>query len=211
MKTIAIALLSTAVLAGCSSTRHRDDAPRMSDHATISDRCGVGNYRFNHAKHRCEPKSAQTATEAEPTFSYSEEDTIGTTESSVDFDDYRPENQIDLTQEVLFQRGSAKLTQDAQETLDDVAWMIRENEDHIAQVNIEGHAMESASTTRSLALSRARAQAVRSYLVRKGVDPAMLSTVGYGESRPKFNASNASQDELERNERVDFTVETYND
>jgi outer membrane protein OmpA-like peptidoglycan-associated protein len=207
MKKILIALLSAATLAGCSSTRHRDESPRMADHATVADNCGVGNFTFRHLKEPCAPKARATS----DSEYLSSEDAIGTSESSVDFDEFRPENQIDLTQEVLFQRGSATLTRDAQETLDDVAWMIRENEDHIAQVNVEGHAMESATPARNLALSRARAQAVRTYLIRRGVDPSMLATQGYGETRPKFNASNASQDELERNERVDFTVETYND
>ena len=52
-------------------------------------------------------------------------------------------------------------------------------------VTIEGHTDSVGSDAYNLELSRARAHAVRDYLVqRHGIDGARLKTVGYGKARP---------------------------
>jgi outer membrane protein OmpA-like peptidoglycan-associated protein len=52
-------------------------------------------------------------------------------------------------------------------------------------VMVEGHTDAVGSEAYNLELSRARAHAVRNYLVqRHGIDTARLKTVGYGEGRP---------------------------
>ena len=60
-------------------------------------------------------------------------------------------------------------------------------------VTVEGHTDAVGSDAYNLELSRARARAVRDYLVqRHGVDAARLKTVGYGEGRP-FEASRSAR------------------
>jgi outer membrane protein OmpA-like peptidoglycan-associated protein len=52
-------------------------------------------------------------------------------------------------------------------------------------VTIEGHTDAAGPDAYNLLLSRARAQAVRNYLVQqRGIDAARLRAVGYGEERP---------------------------
>lgn len=52
-------------------------------------------------------------------------------------------------------------------------------------VTVEGHTDATGSEDYNLALSQARARAVRDYLVaRHGIDAARLKTVGHGEERP---------------------------
>jgi len=52
-------------------------------------------------------------------------------------------------------------------------------------ITIEGHTDAVGSAAYNLELSRARARAVRDYLVqRHGIDAARLKTVGYGKTRP---------------------------
>jgi outer membrane protein OmpA-like peptidoglycan-associated protein len=52
-------------------------------------------------------------------------------------------------------------------------------------ITVEGHTDAAGSDAYNLQLSRARANAVRDYLVqRHGIDAARLKTVAYGESRP---------------------------
>jgi outer membrane protein OmpA-like peptidoglycan-associated protein len=52
-------------------------------------------------------------------------------------------------------------------------------------VTVEGHTDNAGEGAYNLVLSRARAQAVRDYLVEHhGIDTSRLKTVGYGEDRP---------------------------
>ena len=52
-------------------------------------------------------------------------------------------------------------------------------------VTVEGHTDATGGEDYNLALSRARAQSVRDYLVQHhGIDAARLKTVGYGKGRP---------------------------
>ncbi len=51
-------------------------------------------------------------------------------------------------------------------------------------VTIEGHCDERGSVEYNLALGERRAQSVKSYLVKLGVDGKRLSTISYGEERP---------------------------
>jgi outer membrane protein OmpA-like peptidoglycan-associated protein len=178
------------------------DGGRLDDHATVTSKCGVGNYTFYHLKEACSPVAESSFSDD---YEYVDEDTIGMSESSAFFED----DHIDLTQEVTFKTGSAELDSVGRETLDDVAWVIKSNDDRIARVNIEGHTDSTGSSEMNQALSQSRAQSVRAYLVNRGVDPSKLSASGYGESMPKYNASTATDEELARNRRVDFSIEGY--
>ncbi len=51
-------------------------------------------------------------------------------------------------------------------------------------VHIEGHCDERGTTEYNLALGQRRADAVRSYLVARGVSPSRLRTISYGEEKP---------------------------
>ncbi|CAN0178601.1 unnamed protein product [Chrysoparadoxa australica] len=56
-------------------------------------------------------------------------------------------------------------------------------------------------------LSIDRANAVKQYLVSKGIDSSRIETEGYGETKPI--ASNTSKDGKTRNRRVELTL-SYN-
>jgi outer membrane protein OmpA-like peptidoglycan-associated protein len=77
-----------------------------------------------------------------------------------------------------------------------------------AKVTVEGFADPAGSVEYNLALSQRRADAVRDYINGKGLDPSLVSSVGYGKSR-LVNA-NASRDMpgAELNRRVVFVIET---
>lgn len=65
---------------------------------------------------------------------------------------------------------------------------------------IEGHTDSRASESYNQALSQRRAEAVRQALIERGIDPARLTAIGYGESRPV--ASNATPAGRQQNRRV---------
>ncbi|MCH1582666.1 MAG: OmpA family protein [Flavobacteriales bacterium] len=71
-------------------------------------------------------------------------------------------------------------------------------------VEIGGHTDDIGSDTDNLALSEARAQAVRNYLVSAGVPAKDISAKGYGESRPR--SDNDSVEGRANNRRTEFRI-----
>jgi outer membrane protein OmpA-like peptidoglycan-associated protein len=87
----------------------------------------------------------------------------------------------------------------------------REHADHAAQVmraeptlraSLEGHTDSVGSDAYNLKLSKRRAEAVRDYLVSKGIAASRLTTEGYGESKPV--ASNDTAEGRAQNRRVEI-------
>jgi len=101
----------------------------------------------------------------------------------------------------------------AQPKLDEIAKALKENPE-IKGVTITGYTDRLGSDDYNLALSKRRAESVRFYLMRQGVDGSRLSIVGKGEADPVVQCDQKDQAELikclEPNRRVviePFTVE----
>ena len=77
-----------------------------------------------------------------------------------------------------------------------------------AMVTVEGFADPAGSPRYNLDLSKRRADAVREYLVGKGMGDAQLKSVGYGESRQVRPGAQRDDQGAELNRRVVFVVET---
>ncbi|MBW8459230.1 MAG: OmpA family protein [Thiobacillus sp.] len=69
-------------------------------------------------------------------------------------------------------------------------------------VEVAGHTCSIGTEEYNLGLSQRRAEAVRNYLVSKGVSADRLTARGYGESRPV--ASNATREGRAQNRRVEL-------
>ncbi len=116
-----------------------------------------------------------------------------------------------LAGEVLFDSGQATIKSSARPSLDRIASSLKGKYSGY-NVRIGGHTdsdpiKKSASKWSSNdQLSQARADAVRSYLVNKGVSAGRISAVGYGSSQPK--ASNSTKSGKAQNRRVEITVLT---
>jgi outer membrane protein OmpA-like peptidoglycan-associated protein len=116
-----------------------------------------------------------------------------------------------LAGEVLFDSGQATIKSSARSSLDRIASSLKGKYSGY-NVRIGGHTdsdpiKKSASKWSSNdQLSQARADAVRSYLVSKGVSAGRISAVGYGSSQPK--ASNSTKSGKAQNRRVEITVLT---
>ncbi len=83
---------------------------------------------------------------------------------------------------VLFLVDQSTLTPQARSILDGQAAWLMQNPDYSAV--IEGHADEQGTREYNLALGNRRANAVREYLVSKGVPTTRLRIVTYGKERP---------------------------
>jgi outer membrane protein OmpA-like peptidoglycan-associated protein len=103
---------------------------------------------------------------------------------------------------VHFASDSAALPPGASHDLDDMAISL-EGQPALRLV-LEGHADTSGADGRNLDLSRRRAEAVRQYLIWKGIDPGRLQAQGFNGQRP--SASNDSPEGRARNRRVEFRL-----
>lgn len=83
---------------------------------------------------------------------------------------------------VLFQSGSALLEDASFPRLDRVVeYMTRRPG---VRIRIAGHTDNVGNPQRNRALSEARAQSVRAYLITKGIDGARVEAVGFGDTQP---------------------------
>jgi outer membrane protein OmpA-like peptidoglycan-associated protein len=95
-----------------------------------------------------------------------------------------PEAASALSLPVRFAFDSADILPDARTQLDALAKGIKMLP-RDRTVTVEGHTDATGGEGYNMALSRARAQSVRDYLVQHhGIDAARLKTVGYGKDRP---------------------------
>jgi outer membrane protein OmpA-like peptidoglycan-associated protein len=110
---------------------------------------------------------------------------------------------ITLSGQVLFVTGKSELLPAARDALSQVAKALIDN-DEDQPITVEGHTDSRGNEEQNHELSRARAQAVRDYLVTQGVKAERISAVGYGETRPA--ASNDSPEGRANNRRVEIVI-----
>jgi OOP family OmpA-OmpF porin len=103
----------------------------------------------------------------------------------------------------MFEYNKAKIKVDSHQLLTDVGTVLTENMD-ITKVRIEGHTDGDGSAKYNKKLSQKRANAVRDFIVKLGIDESRLEAVGYGEDRPV--ASNDTDEGKEQNRRVEFNI-----
>ncbi|GBD32058.1 MAG: hypothetical protein KatS3mg081_2226 [Gemmatimonadales bacterium] len=101
---------------------------------------------------------------------------------------------------VNFRSGSAQLTPESHAVLDRVAASLIANP--AVRIEVAGHTDASGSRALNMRLSLARAEAVRNYLISKGVAPDRLVARGYGPDRPV--ADNATPSGRAMNRRVEL-------
>lgn len=103
---------------------------------------------------------------------------------------------------ILYQSGAAVIATESEPALDELTLDLATCPDAI--VHIEGHTDADGDEASNLALSVARAEAVIDALVKRGVNPARLYAVGYGESSPI--ADNETPAGKRLNRRIVVTV-----
>ncbi|HKU45144.1 MAG TPA: OmpA family protein [Polyangiales bacterium] len=103
----------------------------------------------------------------------------------------------------LFQSGKSKLLPGARPKLDEIANVLKEQGER--NIQIVGYTDIQGSSAGNLKLSKARAEAVATYLASKGVPRDKITTNGVGAANPV--APNDTAEGRAANRRVEITVE----
>ncbi len=99
---------------------------------------------------------------------------------------------------VLFETGSAILKKSSNAALDAVSKELKD--DANLNLDVEGHTDNTGSEKANIALSQARANAVKNYIVKKGIAASRITATGMGSSQPV--ADNATAAGKAQNRRV---------
>ena len=105
--------------------------------------------------------------------------------------------------EAYFDFDKAELKPTAEDVLREAVKTVKDNPD--VHVVVEGHTDSIGAEQYNLRLSEQRAEAVKRYLVRQGVDSSRVTTRGYGESRPI--ADNHTREGRAKNRRAEIVVD----
>ncbi len=111
---------------------------------------------------------------------------------------------ITLSGSVLFASGKYALLETAKTKLDQVAEALKAQSDDKRMI-VEGHTDSQGSDATNKPLSLNRANAVREYLVTKGVDSSKITAVGLASSRPLVD--NNTAENRANNRRVEIVIQ----
>lgn len=103
---------------------------------------------------------------------------------------------------VNFGQGSSVLVESSFESLDDLVDML--NESSQMTIQLEGHTDFRGSPTANLKLSQDRVDAVKKYLVGKGIAESRIATKAFGGSQPLSRAN--TPEARARNRRVEVRI-----
>ena len=101
-----------------------------------------------------------------------------------------------------FELDSAVISIDSAPILERAYQMLSKHPE--LRIEISGHTSSEGDPDRNLRLSLARAEAVKAYLVGRGIDAERIQTVGVGSEKPI--ASNGSEEGRRQNRRMEFHI-----
>src|SRR2546430_13453345 len=103
-----------------------------------------------------------------------------------------------------FDFNKVEVKSDGRDILDRAVKTLKDNPD--VKVVVEGHTDSLGSDAYNKKLSERRAEAVKRYLVRQGIDPSRIRTAGYGKS--KSIADNSTEEGRAQNRPSEVVAET---
>jgi len=111
---------------------------------------------------------------------------------------------VTLGADATFDTGKADLKPEGRAKLDDVAAKLRDPSVTIDAMTVTGHTDNVGSAASNLKLSERRAEAVKTYLVSKGLDGSKIRTQGKGLTQPITD--NKTPQGRAQNRRVEVEV-----
>jgi OmpA-OmpF porin, OOP family len=111
--------------------------------------------------------------------------------------------QISILRKINFATNSAEILESSDPLLAEVADVLLRNPD-VRLVEIQGHTDDRGGADHNLRLSQSRAESVRDWLIRHGVEPGRLTARGFGLTKPLV--PNITSSNRARNRRVEFVI-----
>lgn len=206
-----IALVSATMvmggLGGCNSQKKQTEAA-LAEAADLREKVATLDQanrdkdgkiaELQTALSTCQTQLASKPAEPAPTIA----DATGGGGASRDFSQDSDGNmRARLSGDILFDPGQATLKASAKKTLDRIAGEIK-SKYRSSEIRVEGHTdtdpirKAKGRFATNEALSEARADAVRKYLVSKGVSSSRVEAVGYGSSKPKSSKAASRRVEI---------------
>ena len=108
-----------------------------------------------------------------------------------------------ILRNIYFDYDRATFKTGSYSDLNKLEGMLRQNSS--IRVEISGHTDAYGHWQYNRTLSQKRAEAVKDFLTKKGIDPRRIKAVGYGESKP-LATNDDEQEGRELNRRVEFKV-----
>ncbi|MEZ4916092.1 MAG: OmpA family protein [Chitinophagales bacterium] len=113
------------------------------------------------------------------------------------------EEALDLAFKNLeFETGKSIIKKSSYSSLDNLTQILKDHPDY--RLLVEGHTDSVGSAESNMTLSQARANAVKDFLMKKGVSGDKIITKGFGETKPV--ASNDTAAGRQENRRVEMTI-----
>lgn len=107
---------------------------------------------------------------------------------------------IVIASKIYFETNKANLKLLSHSALDDLADILKRNE--LVNLTIEGHTDSDSDNEYNMILSQKRTEAVKDYLISKGISDSRLTAIGYGETKPI--ATNKTAAGKAKNRRVEL-------
>lgn len=102
---------------------------------------------------------------------------------------------------VNFEVGSSVIKEESFEILDKVHFTLEAN--RTLKITISGFTDNTGKKSSNITLSENRSNAVKVYLISKGIEPARMKTEGFGPEKPI--ASNSTRKGRAKNRRIEFS------
>jgi outer membrane protein OmpA-like peptidoglycan-associated protein len=112
-----------------------------------------------------------------------------------------------IAKQINFATGKATILKNSFPVLDNLVNLLKEYKD--AKIAVEGHTDNVGNRAANKKLSQQRADAIKAYLVKKGIDASRIQAIGYGDERPAdgntdIKAGNKTPQQRAANRRVEI-------
>ncbi|MEO8515267.1 MAG: OmpA family protein [Flavobacterium sp.] len=131
---------------------------------------------------------------------------IGNSTSNIELNQKKAEiveNTI-VIENIYFDYNKASLKKESTLSLNKILNVLNENPE--MKIAINAHTDSRGSDKYNLNLSKKRAQVVKQYLVKKGVNKDSVDAKGYGETKSLSNCTNCSEAQFIADRRVEFII-----
>lgn len=106
---------------------------------------------------------------------------------------------------IYFETGSAKIKSISYPDLDKLTAILKKHPE--VKARVEGHTDNTGNAEKNVKLSKARAAAVKKYLIEHGEAADHISSEGYGSAKPI--ASNDTKEGRAKNRRVEIVISSF--